>query len=214
MSLRSVNQYLNLVEAPKVENRRLFALLIALTASVVLLAIGMLRMLPLKERVPYVVQVEVDAAGKATGNVTASDSGFEKFTVGEANIRYFLGKWAINLLTIDERSREIRLPESFALLKGEALGDWNRYVTEIGRPLEKLVENPQFRQRAELISMTFLSKSTVMIRAQLTSNRGRDARRVQIVLNFALIPPQTEQDVFRNPIGLWITTFGVNDELV
>jgi len=215
ISLREVNKYLNLVEAPKVENRRLLALLIATVVALVLLSIGMLRMLPLKERVPYVVQVEMDTAGRKTGNVTVKEGGIERFTVSEANIRYFLGKWAINLLSLDERSKEIRLPESYSLLRGDALKDWTRYITETSRPLEKMVEDPMLRQRAEIISMVFLSEKTVMIRVQLTNNRNpRNNKRVQITLNFALLPPETEQDVYRNPIGLWITTFGVNDELV
>jgi len=213
VSLRNLNKYLNVVEAPKLENRRVWLMLFALTGAVLLMAIGIMRMLPLKERIPYVIQVETNHRGEHTGNVTVNTSGARSFTPEEVHIRYFLGKWAINLLTIDERSRTIRLPETQVLLRGDALRDWSRYITETERPLHKLVENPAFRQRAELISITFLSEKTIMIRAKLTDNQARKERRVQITLNFALLPPASETEIFRNPIGLWITTFGVNDEL-
>jgi len=213
VSLRNLNKYLNVVEAPKLENRRVWLMLFALTGAVLLMAIGIMRMLPLKERIPYVIQVETNSRGEHTGNVTVNTSGARSFTPEEVHIRYFIGKWAINLLTIDERSRTIRLPETQVLLRGDALRDWNRYITETERPLHKLVENPAFRQRAELISITFLSEKAIMIRAKLTDNQARKERRVQITLNFALLPPATETDIYRNPIGLWITTFGVNDEL-
>lgn len=213
VSLRGVQKYLNVVETPQIEKRRLMALLMMMGGAILLLAFGMMRMLPLKERVPYVLQVEQDSMGKPTGRVEVNDSSsFAKFTPSEANLRYFMGKWALDLLSVDERSRDTRLPASYALLKGQALQDWRRYVTDDAKPLEVLAKTPNFRQRAELISIVFLSEESAMIRVKLTTNNGLE-KRVQLTLNYAILPPATDADVYRNPIGLWITTFGVNNEL-
>jgi len=214
LSLRGMQKYLNVVEAPKLENRRLSLLVVALAVAVFMLSAGLFLMLPLKERIPYVVQVEADATGQRTGRVTVSDGRVEQFTPDEANIRYFLGKWAIDLLTIDNISRSVRLPASYGLLKGDALRDWRRFITETEKPMARLAEKPSLRQRAELISLTFLNRNTVMIRVKLTTNDHQKERRVQITLNYAMVSPKTEEEVYRNPIGIWITTFGVNDELV
>lgn len=210
--LRGVQRYLNVVEAPRTDNRRLMALLVLMTAAVVLLAVGMMRMLPLKERVPYVLQVEEDSMGRPTGRVAVRDGGLSKFTPSEASIRYFLGQWAGNLLTVDEQSRAARLPSSYALLKGQGIKDWQRYITEDAKPLDKLSESPTFRIRAELISITFLSDTTAMIRVKLTRENGTE-RRVQVNVTYAILPPESDEDVYRNPIGLWITEFGVTNEL-
>jgi len=213
-SLRGLHKYLNIVEAPKVENRRLMALLIGLVAAVCLLSFGMLRMLPLKERVPYVVKVEADAQGRPTGNVSVSMAGVDMFRPGEANIRYFLGKWAIDLLSVDERSRSLRLPSSFSMLKGAALDDWKRYVEREDGALKILAADPSVKVRVELISIAFLSEKTALIRVKLVSNkRSVPDRRVQVTVDFAIIPPKTDEEVYRNPIGLWIMSFGVNNEL-
>lgn len=212
ISLRGVQKYLNVVEAPQMERRRLLVLLLMLVMAVLMLSLGMMRMLPLKERVPYVLKVEEDSQGNATGRVDVAESDMAAFKPAEANIRYFLGQWATNLLTVDERSRDVKLPASYTLLKGQAIQDWNRYIMNEARPLEALSENPEFRQRADLISIAFLTESTAMIRVKLTTNNGME-RRVQLTVNYALLPPEKEEDVYRNPIGLWITTFGVNNEL-
>jgi type IV secretory pathway component VirB8 len=211
ISLRGVQKYLNVVEAPQIEKRRILAALLLMGAALLMLSLGMMRMLPLKERVPYVIKVEEDQMGSPTGRVDVVEGGIAKFQPSEASIRYFLGKWAVDLLTVDERTREVRLPSSYALLKGDAIGDWKRYVSDTGKPLELLAENPAYRMRAELISISFLNESTAMIRVKLTTRN--EERRVQLNVNYALLPPESDADVLRNPIGLWITTFGVNNEL-
>lgn len=211
INLRGVQKYLNVVEAPQIEKRRLLALLLMLVGAVLMLSVGMMRMLPLKERVPYVVKVEEDKMGNPTGRVEVAEAGIAKFQPSEASIRYFLGKWALDLMTVDEQTREVRLPASYALLKGQAITDWKRYVSETGKPLELLTADPEYRMRAELISIAFLNESTAMIRVKLTQQNQE--RRVQLTVNYALLPPESDADVFRNPIGLWITTFGVNNEL-
>lgn len=207
LNLRGVQKYLNAVEAPRMENRRLIGLCLTLGVAVVAQGIGFMLTLPLKERVPYAIEVET-----TTGNVVASDRIARKFEPGENNIRYFLGRWVENLLAVDELTRSAKLPASYSLLKGQALADWQRYVTTQGRPLDLLAENPNYRLRAELISITFLTDEKALIRVKLTNDRGEE-RRVVVDANFAIVPPQSDEDVQRNPIGLWITSFGVQNEL-
>lgn len=207
MNLGAVQRLLNVVETPKVTNRLQSVALIAVSAVCLVQGGAILAMLPLKERIPYAVEVET-----ATGNVAVSDRLAQKFEVQETNIRYFLGRWSENLLSVDENSRGVRLPASYAMLKGDALAEWQRYVTTQGGPLQILAENPEYRQRAELISITFLSDKSAMIRVKLTNANGEE-RRVQVNVTYVLVPPTSDEEVQRNPIGLWITTFGVQNEL-
>lgn len=213
LNLRGTQLYLNAFEAPKVQNRKLLAVVTLLAAVAALQSCGLARMIPLKERVPYVIKVEADATGAPTGKVTVTDAGVQQFQPTEAHLRYFLGRWSEDLLSVDNTSREIRLPQSYALLKGQALDDWKRYINEVAKPLDVLALDANYHQRAELISITFLSKETAMIRVKLTNNKGAPERRVQVNVTYALIPPTSDDDVYRNPIGLWITSFGVTNEL-
>ena len=77
-------------------------------------------MLPLKERIPYFV--EADAR---SGEVRSSTSVAQIFKPDEKNLRFFLGRWTTNLLTIDTRSKEYLLPESYMYLRGAALAEWS-----------------------------------------------------------------------------------------
>lgn len=212
LSLRGVQKYLDIVQAPQSTNRRLVGLVLLLGLAVVAQGLGMMMMLPLKERVPYVVSVEADASGKPTGKVTVGDAVAKAWTPAEANVRYFLARWAENLLSIDELTQSRRLPESYAMVKGQGIKDWRTYVENVGKPLDILAANPSARVRVQIISITFLSESSAMIRARLVDGSGAD-RRVQINVSYALIPPTTDEEVYRNPIGLWITGFNVTNEL-
>jgi type IV secretory pathway component VirB8 len=212
LRLRAVQKWLNVVEAPRIENRRLLGITLLISAVAIAEGVALAGLTPLKEKVPYTVEVETDANGARTGNVMATNRLAEQFVPGENNIRYFLGKWAVDLTTVDEFTKEVRLPTTYQLLRGKAMDDWRYYVTDQAQPLVKLSNNPGFRERAELVSITFLSDDTAMIRVKLTDG-NRQTKRIQLTVTFAILPPATDEDVQRNPIGLWITTFGVNNEL-
>lgn len=211
ISLRGVQKYLNAVEAPKVENRKLMGVLVMLSVAMLLMGLGMNQMLPLKERVPYVVVDELDSAGQPTGRVEVREGGMSHFTPQEAHLRYSLNQWVQDFLTIDEYTESIRLPRSNAMLRGQALNDWRVYLANTHQPIERLRQNPEYRERAEVISMNFLNESTVLIRVKLTTRNGSE-RRLSINLQTVIIPPTTDEEIYRNPIGLWITTFGVSNE--
>lgn len=213
ISLRGVEKWLGVIEAPRIHNTRMTTALIVVAGVALLEGIGLWRMLPLKERVPYVVKEEIDASGKPTGHISISETGVAKFQVSEAHVRYYLREWAENLLTVDESTERLRLPASYKLLRGSALQDWQRYVRVQAKPIDALTADPSYRVKADLISINFIVPGkTAMLRVQLTDNKGNQ-KRVVVNLDFALITPSTDEDVYRNPIGLWITSFGVSNEL-
>lgn len=207
VNLRGYQMYLGVAEVPKAQNRKLVTAVGVLAAVTLVQGIALLSLVPLKERVPYMVEVET-----STGAVRAMDAAAQRFTPDEKSIRYHLAKWAENLLTIDEHSRGMRLPQSYGLMRGAARDQWQALI-EREKPLDRLAEDPLYRRQARIVSVALLSKETALIRVELTDTK-RSTRMVQITLSFAMIPPSTDEEVFRNPIGLWITNFGVQDELL
>lgn len=211
ISLRGIQKYLDVVEAPKVENRKLVGALLILAVAMLIMGVGMYRMLPLKERVPYVVVDEVDSSGSPTGRVAVREGGMEHFRPQEAHLRFHLNQWVQDFLTIDEYTESVRLPRSNSMLRGQALADWRVYLANTHQPIERLRQNRDYRERAEVISMNFLNETTVLVRVKLTTRNGSE-RRLSINLQTAIVPPTTDEEIYRNPIGLWITTFGVSHE--
>jgi type IV secretion system protein VirB5 len=199
--------YFRMGEAERVQGRRFFILAVTLIVVVVVQGVALSRMAPLKERIPYFIEVD-----SSTGEVRASDRVAARFAPDESSIRYHLARWSENLLMVDQHSRDLRLPETAQLLRGDAVEQWSALLKREA-PIQKLVDDPEYRQQARVISLAFLPKETALIRLELTDNR-RGNRRVQITLSYAIIPPQSEDDVLRNPLGLWITNFGVTDERV
>lgn len=207
LNLRGMQAYFRMGEAERVQGRRFFVLAVTLIVVVVVQGVALSRMAPLKERVPYFIEVD-----SSTGEVRASDRVASRFAPDESSIRYHLARWSVNLLMVDQHSRDLRLPETATLLRGDAVQQWSELLKREA-PIQKLFDDPEYRQQARVISLAFLQKETVLVRLELTDNR-RGNRRVQITLSYAIIPPQSEEDVLRNPLGLWITNFGVNDERV
>jgi len=209
INLRGMYQLLSATEAPKIENRRLIGILMLTMMIVGAQALALAGLTPLKERIPYAVEVET-----ATGAVVASGKPLSQWTPEENNIRYFLGRWSENLLAVDEHSRDMRLPAAYAMLRGDtAFRQFEKLVRDDERHLSILREKPRYRRQAKLISISFLSEKTALIRVELTDTE-RKTRRVQITATFALLPPENDDEVLRNPVGLWIINFGVQDELV
>jgi len=192
-------------EAERLQGRRAFVLAVVFAAVVLVQGLALARMAPLKEQVPYFIEVD-----SSTGEVRASDRVAQRFVPDELSIRYHLARWSENLLTVDQHSRNLRLPETATLLRGDSVEQWQALLKR-EEPLQKMIVDPQFMLLARVVSLAFLSRDTVLIRLELTDNRGGN-RRVQITLSYAIIPPQSEVDVMRNPLGLWITNFGVTDE--
>ena len=211
LNMRGMQKFLSVVEAPRIENRRVLTVVAIQGIAILAMAIGIGRMLPLKERTPYVVQEEIDSMGAPTGRVQVIEGGMGVFKPTETHVRYYLNQWVQDFLTIDEHTEGMRLPRSFAMLRGQALEDWKVYLANTHQPLERLKQNPEFRERAEVISMNFVTDSTALIRVKLTTRNGIE-RRLSINLQTAIIAPKNDEEIYRNAIGLWITSFGVSNE--
>lgn len=207
LSHRALRSYLALGEGERIQGRRWFVFTIALSIIVFMLAVALVRLVPLKERVPYFFEVD-----RVTGEVSESSRVIQQFTPDETSIRYHLARWAENLLIVDQHSRDLRLPETARLLRGDAVPQWRAFIQR-EQPVQKLVDDPLYRRNARLISLAFLSGETALIRLEVTDNRGV-SRRVQLTVSYVIIPPKSEDDVMRNPLGLWVINFSVTDERV
>lgn len=207
VSEKALMKYLDVVESSQAQSRRYFSISLLLGATVLVLAVGLAATAPLKEKVPYFVEVET-----ATGRVDVSTRTAKEFAPNEANIRYFIGRWVVDTYTLDEATRSQRLPNSWAFMRGPARDQWNRIILEGERPTERLAERPDLRRSVEFVAPPqIVADGAVIVRIALVEGRNVVGRK-QISLRYALIPPDSDADLLRNPIGLWITDFGVVDE--
>lgn len=206
LKLRALHTYLSVAEAPKIRDRRLLTILVLMGMAIFTQGVALMGLVPLKERVPYMVEVET-----STGAVRASARTATQFTPSELSVRYHLQRWIEDTLTVDEHSRGMRLPASYAMVRGNAIEQWRYLIQDIEQPIQRLRENPEYRREARIMSFSFLDSSQAMVRLELRDNQ-RASRIVMVTLSYAILPPQSDEDAMRNPIGLWITHFGVVNE--
>ncbi|MBZ0296607.1 MAG: type IV secretion system protein [Anaerolineae bacterium] len=206
-----LGNWIEAFEAPRAQSRRLAFVASAVSAVAILQGIAIWQMLPLKERIPYFV--EADAR---SGEVRSSTSVAQIFKPDEKNLRFFLGRWTTNLLTIDTRSKEYLLPESYMYLRGAALAEWSEWVTKRDQPLKKLVENANYRREARVSSISLVADGVALVRVTLVGRTGASAAqeiRKLVTIHYSFVPAESEDDVLKNPLGLYITHFTISDEL-
>jgi len=205
VSLKGMNRYLNEVESARLRDRRQWVVIAALSVSVAALSIGLATLSPLKERVPYFLEVE-----KATGRVEVSGQVAQRFEANEQAVRYFLGRWVQDAFTIDEATRQ-RILTAYSYMRGPGIVQFERLL-DTEDPLGKLQQSSAFRRSVEIVTPPqIVADGSVLIRIQLVEGRDVVARK-QISLRYVLIPPRDDDDILRNPIGLWITDLNVVNE--
>lgn len=208
VSLGGIKKMLTAFEMPKSENRKLIAILAGVTVVAVVEGIALAGMAPLKERIPYFVEVE-----QATGRVEVAERAGRKFVADSRVRQYFLARWVEDYKSIDELSRQHRLPRSYGVVRGIAVKQWDQgYKDEA--PMQKLSEKPEFRREIHIASYVELSDDTVQIRfLQRDLPDGKEKRRMATI-KYASLPPKNDEEIYSNPAGLWITEFQFSDEQI
>lgn len=190
-------------------------LLIGGLAAIALVeAVTIMQMLPLKERVPYFVEVE-----RATGRVVQSDQAARSFVPDENNRRYFVKEWVQSMFMIDQaRTKEYLLPRARAMVRGKAINQYENWLNE-DKTILRMVESPDLSRAVEVRSISFLpgAENVAMVRV-LFHTEDKNTPKVTegrvVTIHYEMVPPQTDEEILRNPIGLLITEFNVDSEVI
>lgn len=175
--------------------------------------VAIMQMLPLKERVPYFIDVET-----STGRVTIADRVAHEFKPHDLNIKYHLKTWAENLYTLDSAlTQKHLLPAAAVMLRGKARDQYRTWLDE-ERPIERLQDSPPPYRSAEVISINFLTADdrVALIRIRAKERNGSLLKESQysITAHYVIAPPVSEEEAYKNPIGLYVTEFNVSKEAV
>jgi type IV secretory pathway component VirB8 len=190
-------------------------ILVATLAGIALVeAATIMQMMPLKERVPYFVEVE-----QTTGRVAPSDRAAKTFVADENNKRYFIKDWVQAMFSIDPaRTKAILLPRAKTMTRGKATNQYSEWLDR-DQTLFRMVEDSELSRSIELRSISFVpgAENVAIIRALFHTEGKYGGRKTEgkvITATFALVPPETDEEILRNPIGLFITEFNVDSEVV
>lgn len=193
-----------------VGSNRMFLLAVIMVVAVALLCITIMMMMPLKTVQPYLVKVNADGMAVATPVELAT------YRPGDAEKKYFLSDWAIKLLTLDRFLTNKNLLDAYDRVRDKAIPEFAEYV-ETNKPAEALRLDPNLTRVVKIRSVAFISDGAALVRAALETRSGKGntftRKNVILTIHYSLVPPKTEQDIFKNPIGLYITHFALSEDL-
>ena len=89
-------------------------------------------------------------------------------------------------------------------------------MTKRDQPLKKLVENANYRREARVSSISLVADGVALVRVTLVGRTGASAAqeiRKLVTIHYSFVPAESEDDVLKNPLGLYITHFTISDEL-
>lgn len=193
-----------------VNQGRLFVLALFSLLGVVALAVALAGLAPLKSVVPYSIHVD-----KVTGETRAVGVTASVFTPDEKQKRFFLAKWAKQILTLDAFTTERDLSDAYSIVRGKAIEEFREYLS-VTQPIAKLRVDTTLTRSVQPSTIQFIGENIAMIRVLTQTRSANDTepnKRYAILVHFAIEPPTTEAEILRNPIGMFITHFTISEEL-
>ncbi len=195
--------------AVQVERNRYFVCCVLLCIALGASAMALAFLMPLKRVVPYIVRVADNGA------VALSPASAQEYVPRQPERAYFLARWVSNLLALDAYLTERQLTEAYAQTRGLASPEFIDWLKQ-NRPLERLRKEPSLVQTVAINTVTPLQDEVVQVRVRCelrSLSLAPEVRRFQVTLRYILVPPVTEAEIIKNPIGLFVTHFTVNEEL-
>lgn len=182
-------------------------LMLAVWLIAVLEAIALIVLIPLKQKVPYVLEVE-----HLTGRVQVSSRVLGVFHPSLANIGYFIRVWATNLFSVNEQTLNA-IPDAAHWMRGNALNELNAFLDK-EKPGEFLANHPGFRRQVIFSAMNWGGDGKTCFLDMVFVDRidGIEKLRqpVRVTVDFYRLPATSAEEQLNNPIGLTITHFSVS----
>jgi type IV secretion system protein VirB8 len=194
-------------------NMRLFAL--AMTVIAICLVVALVVLMPLKTVVPHVVEVN-----KITGEARAVGAGVAAATYkpDETARTYWLSLFVDYVIGIDPRKdiTEDRIERATLLTRGKATEQFAGYLRKTA-PIKTIIEDVNFSRRVSIRAVNFIrdsSTATVQVRVDdQTVGRPISTRNYIVKVDYAFLPPKGLQDITRNPLGIYVIDFVINEDV-
>jgi type IV secretion system protein VirB8 len=195
-------------------SKRLAWIVASVASGLAITSVAAVAMLtPLKTVAPYVITVD-----KATGSseITASISGDKTITYNEAVAKYFLADYVRNREGWIPQARQEFFEGVLAMSSREEQARWTAFYSK---------DNPQSPQSVftdldtvfiAIKSVTLVSKNVAQIRFTKSLQRGgstADTPAIATVTYDTTDTPTTEQQRFKNPLGLEVQTYRADLEV-
>lgn len=208
--IKSMRQWFERYGHHYVERNR-YALLAAILAGIVFVQGGALwALVPLKTTVPWVITLN-----EQTGAPDARRASAQQYAPGEKEIQYFLARFASLMWEIDRYKSQENLIQAAGMTIDEGSAKLNSWINET-KIFGRLKENESLTRTVTINSVTQIEKGAAMIRLT-TIERGLNITETKknwlLTLHYKLIPPETEADILKNPLGMYVHNMTIQEDL-
>lgn len=193
-------------------NGKLSRVSIATSMACAFLAFALWSMMPLKQAVPYVVQVN-----STSGEVTVpADQAVAQFNPQWASIDFFLRRWVTDMFTINQYlTVNIYDPRAQGFLRGQnAIAEYKAF-RESDKTFEQLAEDPSLVRDVNILSLTPIAGTENGVVAQVTMTVHRKGQPLVVnklvTIYYAFIKTNDIPTLRQNPISIYITDFKLSD---
>ena len=193
-------------------NKRLVSIGVASCLAVFMMAAAIAMMLPMKEMVPYIVEVE-----KGTGEARVpAQLNAERYVPSEEVRRFFIRRWLIDAFTINQYTmvRE-NDPRARAMLRGQnALSIYDEQMNR-DQKFSLLVRHPAMTRDVTVESLMPVAGTPNAMVANLVLTTRVDGSvttmRRMVTVYFDVFQLRDRREAEISPVGLFVTDFKVND---
>lgn len=195
-------------------SKRLAWIVAAIASGLAITGVAAVAMLtPLKTVAPYVITVD-----KATGasEITAQMSGDNQITYNEAVAKYFLADYVRNREGWIPQARKEFFEGVLAMSSREEQARWTAFYSKDNAGSPQNVFTDLDTVFIAVKSVTFVSQNVAQIRFTKSLQQGSrvtDTQAIATVTYDTTDTPTTEQQRFKNPLGLEVQTYRADLEV-
>lgn len=199
-----LNEFADLVTGHRVASQRMF--LVAVMALLVAAGtgVGMYHIATTRQVERLIVEVTPN------DGVRGKPVRINEMKPSDAVLKAELAKWAEKVMAIDSKRSGDWLQEANVMATGKALEQFRSWRETEGIAT-KIQKEPDYIRTAKVTSVDVATPGVAQVWVVTKESRGNMAPaspvQYRIRLDYSLAPPKTEQEVFDNPLGLYITFF-------
>ena len=195
-------------------SKRLAWTIAAIASGLAITGVAAVAMLtPLKTVAPYVIMVD-----KATGasEITSSMTGDKQITYNEAVAKYFLADYVRNREGWIPQARQEFFDGVLAMSSRDEQARWTAFYSKDNPKSQQSVFTDLDTVFVAIKSVTFVSKNVAQVRFTKTLQRGTSATDTPAIATITYDTtdtPTTEQQRFKNPLGLEVQSYRADLEV-
>lgn len=188
---------------------RWFVFAMASLPVIGLLALALNGLTPLKQTIPYMVDVDKESKLASASKVEVS-----RFAPSDATVKATLAQWVKLTLSLDARRTEGDVRIAYNFLRGNAIQEFADFMRDT-KPLVRLREDSSLSRVIEIKTVQFIAKGVCQVRvSSVERNQMGDSKpsRYAVTMHYDIVPPTTDQEMLSNAAGVYISHFEVSEE--